>query len=61
MQSFEKVLESIPERVRMRLIPVTFEPGDTIIEKGAPVTCGYSPKAYWMCRVLTPAALPILM
>lgn len=41
MLSFEKVLEAIPERVRMRLAPVTFEPGETIIEKGAPVTCGY--------------------
>ena len=26
MLSFEKVLEAIPERVRMRLFPVTFEP-----------------------------------
>ena len=41
MLSFEKVLEAIPERVQMRLVPVTFEPGETIIEKGAPVTCGY--------------------
>lgn len=39
--TFEQVLDSIPERVRLKLMPVVYRPGELIIEKGAPVTCGY--------------------
>ena len=34
-------MEAIPETVMMKMMPVQFDVGEMIIEKGGPVSCGY--------------------